>query len=56
MYEGSRSNNDACVGLIIFLGHYKISVQQFMLRGDENIQQGAVAVSPVCPHPVSLVE
>ena len=56
MSQGSGSNIDTCEGLRRFVRHYRISVRWCMLRVYENISQGAVAGSPIFPHPVSSVE
>ena len=41
IFEGIRSNNDARKGLSFFVGHCRIRVRRCMLRGDDNISQGA---------------
>ena len=56
MFEGSRHNNDACVGLSCSVIPYRISVWWCILGGDKNILQGAGSGWFQCPHPVSLVE
>ena len=42
IFDGIRSNNDARKGLSFFVGHCRIRVRRCMLRGDDNISQGAV--------------
>ena len=54
--RGNISNNDERLGLSIFVGCLRISVQRCMLGGDENISLCAGSGSSLCPHPVSLVE
>ena len=55
MTVGNKSNNDACVGLIIFGWCYSVIVQKCVLSGDVNISRGYFLLLSRT-HPVFVVK